>query len=112
MANLQQKFTIRRKALMGVFAGLLAATMLVFTLLTASGHLHHPLHQDGAAGGSACALCLFVKGQVDLPDAAPVFAVGVFLEIGGLIVTRTFFAPNVISLLPPGRAPPRLLVVS
>jgi hypothetical protein len=110
--SLQQKFTARRKALMEVFAGLLAGTMLVFTLLTASGHLHHALHHDGAAGGSACAICLFAKGQVDLPDASPVFAVGVFLLIGGLIVARTSFALDVISLLPPGRAPPHFVPVS
>ena len=92
---------------MGVSAGLLAATMLVFSLLTASGSLHHALHQDGAAGGSPCAVCLFAKGQVDLPDGSPIFVAGIFLLIGGLIVAYTAFAPTVISLLPPGRAPPR-----
>ncbi len=96
---------------MRVFAGLLAGMMLVFTLLTASGHLHHEFH-EGAAGGTHCAICLFTKGQVDLPEATPVFVVGVFLPMGGLILIRTAFASDVISLLPPGRAPPRLASVS
>ena len=97
---------------MGIFAGLLAGMMLVFSLLTASGHLHHALHHEGAVGGTHCAICLFTKGQVDLPDAAPVFAVGVFLLTVGLILARTTFASAVIALLPPGRAPPRFASVS
>ena len=110
--TLQQKFTIRRQVWMGVFAGSLAGAMLVFALLSASGHLHHALHHDGAAGGSACVICSFTKGQVELTDAAPVFALGVFVPIGGLIIARTAFPPDVFSFLPPGRAPPRLVSVS
>jgi hypothetical protein len=110
--SLQLEFTTRRPALKGLLAGLLAGALLVFTLLTASGPLHQALHHGGAAGGSACAICLFAKGQVDLPDVSPVFAVGVFLLVGGLMVSRTTVPFNFISLLPPGRAPPRLASAS
>jgi hypothetical protein len=111
-ASLQLEFTSRRTVPKRLLAALLAGALLAFTLLTASGSLHQALHHNGAADGSSCLVCLFAKGQIDLPQGLPVFAVGVFLLIGVLMIVRIAFPLNFASLLPPGRAPPHFASVS
>ena len=53
-------------------AGLLAGALLFIEILGANGGFHQSLHPNGTAASSSCLLCLFAKGQVDLPQSAPV----------------------------------------
>ena len=101
-----------RRVAKPALAGLLAALLFMWGLLAASGSLHLSLHHDRAAGANSCAVCLFAKGQVELSDIAPLLiAVAIFL-LCGLLAASAGVPWSVDSLLPPGRAPPRLSHIS
>jgi len=93
-------------------AGLLAVLLLAVGLLAASGPLHRSLHHERAAGANFCAVCLFAQGQVEPPNLGPVFISIVFFLLCGLPTASAGVPWSVDSLLPPGRAPPRLSHVS
>jgi len=101
-----------RRVAKPALAGWLAALLLAFGLLAANGPLHRSLHHDRAAGANFCAICLFAKGQVEPPNLGPVFLSSVFFLLGGLPAAIAGVPWSVDSLLPPGRAPPRLSSVS
>lgn len=51
-----------------VFAGLMAALVLVLSVFAASEKLHLTTHQDTApTGHGSCAVCSLNKGQVEVP---------------------------------------------
>ena len=58
-------------------AGVLVGALLLFELLAANSGFHQALHHGAQAASSSCVLCLFAKGQVDLPESAPVVTASV-----------------------------------
>ena len=111
---MQLNRTVRdlRRVAKPALAGLLAALLLAFGLLAANGPLHRSLHHDGAVGASFCAVCLFANGHVELADVAPVLSASVLFVLCGSLAASAGVPWSVDSLLPPGRAPPRLSHVS
>ena len=101
-----------RKVARSALAGLLTVLLLVFGLLVASGPLHRSFHHQNAASGSFCAVCLLAQGQVELPDAAAILIACVFFLLCGLLADSAGVPWSIFSLLPPGRAPPRLPHIS
>ena len=93
-------------------AGLLATLLFGFGLLAASGPLHQSLHHENAAGANFCAVCLFAQGQVGLADVAPVLSGSIFFLLSGLLAASVGVLSSIDSLLPLGRAPPRVFPVS
>ena|SRR5208282_2558348 len=53
-------------------AGVLAGALLLLGLLAVNNGFHQALHHSGKAAPDNCVLCLFAKGQVDLPQSVPV----------------------------------------
>ncbi len=49
---------------------LLTLVLLVLELLAADSRFHQAFHQNGKADANSCVLCLFAKGDVDLPPCA------------------------------------------
>lgn len=92
-------------------AALLGLLLLGLSFGAADGPLHRALHKQGQ-DGSTCAICLFVKGMVDLPDSllpvVLVFACLFFL----LPALKASIPLSTEFLLPPERAPPRFSSVS
>jgi hypothetical protein len=101
-----------RRVAKPTLAGLLAALWLAFGLLAANGPLHRSLHHDRAADANFCVVCLLAQGQVELPNFAPVLIASVFFLLGGLLAAGAGVPWRINSLLPPGRAPPRLSPIS
>ena len=101
-----------RRVAKPAMAGLLAALLFAFGLLAANGPLHRSLHHERAAGTNFCAVCLFAKGQVEPPNLGPVFLSSVFFLLCGLLAASAGGPWSIDSLLPPGRAPPRVSRVS
>jgi hypothetical protein len=101
-----------RRVAKPALAGLLAVLLFAFGLLAANGPLHRSLHHDRAAGANFCAVCLLSQGHVELPNLGPVLISIVFFLLCGLLAASAGVPWNVDSLLPPGRAPPRLSHIS
>jgi hypothetical protein len=101
--QMQWKFHRTGKPFRAVLAGILAVLLLAFGLLAASERLHQSLHHGEE---TACAVCLFAHGQVDLSAAAPALVSTTILLFCGLIVFKQFVPVRFAYLSPPGRAPP------
>lgn len=112
--SVQLNRTLRdlRRVAKPALAGLLAALLLAFGLLAASGPLHQSLHHDRPPGANFCAVCLLAQGQVELADVAPGFTASVLFLLCGLLAASAGVPSSVDSLFPPERAPPRLFSVS
>ncbi len=52
-------------------AGVIAAIIFFAGLLAANGAFHEQLHHSDKGASNSCVLCLFAKGQVDLPESLP-----------------------------------------
>jgi len=91
-------------------AGLLAAMLLVLSLVAARESVAHTIQTDPHHDAGSCFLCLFTHGKLDQP-APPTLPLGWNprpLEIPATPTRRHFAA--VATQLPPGRGPPvRLL---
>ena len=113
-AIVQAERTVRdlQRVAKPALAGLLAGLLIAFGLLASSGPLHQFLHHNGALGTSFCAVCLLANGQVEPPNAGSVLFLVVSLVFGGLLPVAASISWDVDFLLPPGRAPPRLSLVS
>lgn len=97
------------RPLLGVVVGLF---VFAFGAIASGAAVHHALHHDTDSHSGGCAVCSFAKSQVETadgildicPPAAP-------LEVA--VAPTTNSLPQASSfLLPPGRAPPILSVVS
>ena len=95
-----------------VLGVVLVLLVLVFGALASGAAVCHALYHDATSHSGPCAICSFAKGQVETADAPlaecrPVIPIGV-----AAIPTVSFLPQNPSSMLPPGRAPPALFVVS
>ena len=86
--------------------------VLAFGLLAASSALHQALHHDEASASGHCAACDFAKGHLDLAEVVPALNEPARVSTPGGTLPDEFLPQNPSSLLPPGRAPPVLSVVS
>jgi len=107
-AIVQPNRTLRdlRRVAKPALAGLLATLFIAFGLLAASDPLHRSFHER-TPGASFCAVCLFAQGQIELANTAPVLAASLLFFLCGLLAASAGVPWSVVSLLPPGRAPPR-----
>ncbi len=91
-----------------MLSGALAGALLLLTVLAANGKFHQALHLKGKSASDNCVLCLFAKGQVDLPQSiaeapatvAPLVTMRLRLE-SIVLVDFTYLSS-------PSRAPPAL----
>jgi hypothetical protein len=90
-------------------AGLL---VLAFGLLAASSALHQALHHDEASASGHCAACHLAKGHLDVADVVPALRKPSQVTTPGRTLADEFLPQPPTLLLPPGRAPPVLTVVS
>jgi hypothetical protein len=86
--------------------------VLVFGALASGAAAHHALHHDADSHSGFCALCSFAKGLVEAAAAPLVVCQPVEFCIASAIPTVSFLLQHPSFLLPPGRAPPVLSVVS
>jgi hypothetical protein len=92
----------------GFVAGILAALWLFTGFAAASAELHHCLHEDAPASDHQCLFTKYAEGQfVDAPTET------IALDLSPKVFAleqpfATIELPSVLSLLPPGRAPPLL----
>ena len=49
-------------------AGVIAGLLLFAGLLAANGAFHEELHRSDKGVSNSCVLCLFAKGQIDMPE--------------------------------------------
>jgi hypothetical protein len=94
------------RAVKSALAGLLVFEVLIISLLSASPSLHRHLHHDGAKDDPSCAVCAFVKGQVDSGDVAVAVAPVVFSLITQAVAAPAAPLPSFDYCLSPSRAPP------
>jgi hypothetical protein len=91
-----------------VLAGALAGALLLFELVAANGELHQALHHGGKAASDSCVLCLFAKGHVDSPEAAPVVTVSIRSSFDAAPRMESIAMVDFTYLASPSRAPPAL----
>jgi hypothetical protein len=94
-------------ALRGV-AGLLAAALLLFSLLATDEEFHQALHGSGKGASNGCLLCVFAKGHADLPQSAPVFTAAVLSAFNAALLMESIALVDFTYLASPSRAPPAL----
>jgi hypothetical protein len=89
-----------------ILAGMLAVALLVLELLAADGDFHCSLHKNRQTTSAGCVLCMFVQGQVDLAQPAPVIpaAIRSVFEIAPRFESIT--GAHFTYLAAPSRAPP------
>jgi hypothetical protein len=105
--NRVSRFTPNRfaVALRGL-AGLLAAGLLVFELLSTNGRFHQALHPGGKTASNGCVVCLFAKGHVDTPSTLPFITLFVHCPFDLTARSETTFLVGFFYLAFPSRAPP------
>jgi len=86
--------------------------IIAFGAFASGAALHHALHHDASSHSGHCAICSFAKGQVEAADAPLAVCRPVVLASVAAIPTVSFLPQNSSFLLPPGRAPPVLSIVS
>ncbi len=90
----------------GMLTGVLTGALLVFELLAANSGLHQVLHQEGKPASDGCVLCLFAKGQVDLPEPVPVAVVILRCVFPQVLARESHAVVDFAYLVSPSRAPP------
>lgn len=94
---------------LGVVLGLL---ILVFGALASGAAVYHALHHTTDSHSASCAICSFVKGQIEAADA-PIAASQPVVIVEVTAIPASSSLPQSPSLLlPPGRAPPFSAVAS
>lgn len=89
-------------------AGVLAGGVLLLGLLAANSGFHQTLHHSGKAAADSCVLCLFAKGQVGLPQSAPVITTSVRSSFDLPPRMESIAMVDFTYLTSPSRAPPAL----
>jgi len=87
-------------------AGVLAAALLLFELLSTNGRFHHAFHATGKTSSNGCIVCLFAKGQVDSPQATPAITLPLLCCFILLVPTESAILVDFRYLASPSRAPP------
>ena len=87
-------------------ASVLAGALLLCEVLTADGSFHQALHSGGKAASNNCILCLFAKGQVDLPETAPRITAFVWSTFDSPMRMESIALVDFRYLISPSRAPP------
>ena len=86
--------------------------VLVLGAVASGAAVHHALHHDANSHSGDCAICSFAKGQVEAADAPLVVCRLIVIASFAAVPTVNSLPQNPSLLLPPGRAPPVLSVVS
>ena len=86
--------------------GVLAAAILLCELLAANSGFHQALHRSGKAASDSCVLCLFAKGQVDLPQSVLTVPESVRSSFDLTPRMESVALPDFTYLVSPSRAPP------
>ncbi len=86
----------------------LAVGLLLVDVLAANVGFHQSLHHNGVATSNTCVFCLFAKGQVDLPQAAPVVVTSVPTALAPTPIIHSIVPVDVTYLVFSSRAPPAL----
>jgi hypothetical protein len=86
----------------------LAGALLVFELLASSSGFHQALHHSGKAASSSCVLCVFAKGQLDLPQSVPVVTASIQSSLALAPRMDSIAFRDFPYLTCPSRAPPAL----
>lgn len=93
-------------------AGVLGGALLAFALLAANSELHHAWHHGGNPSSNSCALCLFAKGQVEMPDSTMVFLAAFRPSFDSAPPLETVSKIDLTYLAFPSRAPPAITFLS
>ncbi|MCU0786056.1 MAG: hypothetical protein MUF81_18820 [Verrucomicrobia bacterium] len=98
-----------RRSVVGVVLGLF---VLAFGAIASCAAVYHSLHHDATSHTGHCAVCSFASGQVEAADAPLAVCRPVIFRVIAAIPIVSSLPQNPSFLLPPGRAPPVLSVVS
>ena len=102
------RFTVNRFIAARALACVLAGALLVFELLAADSGFHQALHHSGKAASNSCALCVFAKGHVDVPQSVPVVTASVRSAFDPAPLLESIGLVDFTYLARPSRAPPAL----
>ncbi len=86
--------------------------VIAFGVLASGAAVHHALHHDANSHSGDCAICSFAKGLVEAADAPVAVCQPTLSAEVAALPTVSSLPQNPSLLLPPGRAPPVLSVVS
>ena len=86
--------------------------VIALGLLASGAAIHHALYHDANSHSGPCAVCSFAKGQVEAADAPLAVCRPSVVASVAIIPTVSSLPQNPSLLLPPGRAPPELSIVS
>jgi len=89
-------------------AGVLAGALLLLGLLAVNNGFHQALHHSGKAAPDNCVLCLFAKGQVDLPQSVAIVPASVQSSFDLPPRMESIASVDFTYLASPSRAPPFL----
>lgn len=95
-------FAVTRRVLAGVIAGML----FLVGLLAANGAFHEQLHHSDKGASNSCVLCLFAKGQVDLPESLPAETGFIQSAFAAALVTESRAPAEFTYLASLSRGPP------
>jgi hypothetical protein len=87
-------------------AGLLAVLILLVSALACNSTFHQCLHADACHSDHHCALCLFLHGQIDAADVAPIQDSMAASLVASQPVMDSFEISSLDLRLSPSRAPP------
>jgi len=90
----------------------LGLIILVFGAIASVAAVRHSLHHDASSHSASCLVCSFTAGQVEAPEGACIVPLPAeAVDVAPFPVT-SLLLQNPSFLLPLGRAPPILAVVS
>ena len=101
----RDRHSIMRVAKSGL-AGALAVWILLVGALACNSTFHQCLHADSCHSDHNCALCLFLHGQVDAADVAPIRGSMTASLEASQPVMESFEISSLDLRLSPSRAPP------
>jgi hypothetical protein len=109
---LQQALDIFKRLAKRTLSAFLGGLVLFIAVGSVCGPLHEKLHAASHGHSEhSCAFCLFLNGQVDSSDTAPVRSGFVFVECAVAAAVSPVLVSSSDIRLMPGRAPPILPLV-